>query len=164
MNANTAPTKRAVILKVGEGQTITAFGDTALTKLSNAETNGTFCLVLLTTPPRGGPPLHRHTNEDELFIVVSGRYRFVCDGVTHELEAGGVVFLPRQSVHTFMVTGPQPAQAWVMVLPGGFEKFFRRCAAEFPPGIPPDPAVAARIGQEFGIEFLGPPLAAMPQG
>lgn len=63
-----------------------------------------------------------------------------------------------------MATGNEPSQAWVMAVPGGFENFFGRCAAEFRNGLAPDPAVLQKLGQEFGIEFLGPPLAALTNG
>ena len=157
---NHFPAMRPVVLKAGEGQAITAFGDTVVAKLTTADTHGAFSLGLLTTPAQGGPPLHRHTREDELFLVISGQFRFVCDGMAHDVGPGGVVFLPRQTVHTYMALGPEAGQVWVLVLPGGFEKFFGRCAAEFRPGVPPDPALITKIGQDFGIEFLGPPLAA----
>lgn len=163
MNTSSTPAMRPVILKADEGQTLTAFGDTVIAKLTTADTKGAFSLGLLTTPSQGGPPLHRHTREDELFLVVAGCFRFVCDGATHDVGPGGAVFLPRQTVHTFMVTSPEPGQAWVLLLPGEFEKFFGRCASEFRPGVPPDLALITKIGQEFGIEFLGPPLAATAQ-
>jgi hypothetical protein len=63
-----------------------------------------------------------------------------------------------------MVTRNEPAQAWVMAIPSGLENFFGRCAAEFRNALAPDPAVLQKLGQEFGIEFLGPPLAALTNG
>lgn len=164
MSTNPSSPCRPIVLRASEGQTIRAFGDTVIVKITTTDTNGAFSLGLVTTPPQGGPPLHRHTREDEVFLIVSGQYRFVCDGITHDVGPGSMLFLPRNTIHTFMVTGTEPGQAWVLLLPGGFEKFFGRCAAEFRPGVQPDLGIITKIGQDFGIEFHGPPLAAQVQG
>jgi quercetin dioxygenase-like cupin family protein len=150
-----------IIRAPGEGETITAFGDTLRCKLSVTETRGQLSLVHLTTPPGGGPPLHRHTLEDELFIVTAGRFRFVSDDAEHEAAPGAVVWLQRGTVHTFKVTSDTPGQAWVFVLPGGFEDFFRASAEAFiqAAGGPPDMAMIMAAAAARGIEILGPPLS-----
>ncbi len=151
----------ATILRApGEGETITAFGDTLLCKLSAGATGGQLSLAHLTTPPGNGPPLHRHTREDEMFIVIAGRFRFVSDGVESVAEPGAVVWLRRGTVHTYKVISDIPGEAWVFVMPGGFENFFRSSAALFAEsaGGPPDMDKIMAAAAAQGIEILGPPL------
>jgi mannose-6-phosphate isomerase-like protein (cupin superfamily) len=45
-----------------------------VTKLSAGDIGRAFSLGLLIAQPKSGPPLHRHSREDELFIVTSGRF------------------------------------------------------------------------------------------
>jgi len=149
-----------IIRTPDEGETITAFGDTLQIKLSAADTGGQLSLGLLTTPPGNGPPLHRHTHEDELFIVVEGRFRFVSDDVEREAGPGTVVWLRSGTVHTFQVISDTPGKAWVLVMPGGFENFFRASSEVFAQaaGGPPDMAKIMAVATAQGIEILGPPL------
>ena len=152
---------QSIVLQSGAGEMIHAYGDTVQMKLSAEATGGLLSLGLLTPPPRGGPPLHRHTREEELFIVIEGRFRFVSDGVESEAGPGSVVFLPRNTVHAFQVISETPGKAWVHVYPGGFETFFRRSAAIFveAAGGAPDMARIMEAAAAQGIEILGPPLA-----
>ena len=122
------------------GERLTAFGDTLLLKLGGPETGGTLTLSLGTVPPGGGPPPHRHLAEDELFIVVSGREEFLVDGVWTPVEPGAVVYLPRGVTHTFRNAGDTPSQHWVLTTPGGFDRFFRECAAVFDAAVATDGA------------------------
>jgi hypothetical protein len=65
--------------------------------------------------------------------------------------------------HTFLVEGDQPARLLSLSLPGGFEEYFAVAGrpAEgdgLPPNEPPDVAMLARVGAEFGLAIVGPPL------
>jgi quercetin dioxygenase-like cupin family protein len=149
-----------IIRQPDEGEVISAFGDTVQTKLSAADTGGQLSLGIVTTPSRNGPPLHRHTREDELFIIIEGIYRFVSDGEEHAAGPGAVIWLRRGTVHTFQVVSEVPGKAWIFVLPGGFESFFRASAAIFveAAGGAPDMAKIMAAASAAGIEILGPPL------
>jgi quercetin dioxygenase-like cupin family protein len=150
----------SIIRQPGEGEVIHAYGDSVRLKLGVPDTGGLLSMGHLTTPPGGGPPLHRHTREDELFIIIEGRFKFVSDGQEYEAGPGTVAFLPRNSVHTFKVIGDRPGRAWVQVFPAGFEQFFRASAAIFAEaaGRPPDMARLIETAAAQGIEILGPPL------
>jgi hypothetical protein len=63
-----------------------------------------------------------------------------------------------------MAAGNELLRAWVMEIPRGFENFFGRRAAKFRNGLAPDSDALQKLGQEFGIEFLRPPLAALTNG
>ena len=52
----------------------------------------------------GHPDVH---DFDEVFYVIKGRARFVGDGVSHDVEAGDVVYCPKGMEHTY-VTDDSP--------------------------------------------------------
>jgi quercetin dioxygenase-like cupin family protein len=148
----------ALIVPPAAGKTFTAFGDTIVLKLGDAETGGALTLGLATTPPGGGPPLHRHLDEDELFIVVSGREEYCVDGAWTAVEPGTVVYLPRGVPHAFRNVGDVPVVKWTITTSGGFSRFFRECAGVFDAaaaaGAPPDMARLLGIFAAHRIELL----------
>ena len=125
------PARRAVIVPPAGGTTLSAFTDTLVVKLAGADTGDALTLAFATTPPGGGPPPHRHTREDELFIVVDGRLEYFVEGAWVRAEPGAVVFVPRGVEHTFRNAGDTPARQWVLTTPGGFDRFFAECAGVF---------------------------------
>lgn len=107
-------------------------------------------------PPRGGPPVHIHHNEDEVIHVIEGPYDFWLDGQTIRVEAGDSIFLPRGVPHTFRVASDRPGRNTTILTPGGLEEFFVEAAArDLCP--PHDMAAIVELGGRYGIEFRGPP-------
>lgn len=143
-----------VVMPSAAGPVCKAFGDELTIKISGDQTNGTFALCSLCTPPGGGPPPHFHLHEDELFILQEGRVSYCLNDQRIELAPGGVVFAPRGSVHTFRNTGDTPCRQWILTTPAGFEVFFARCAAEFAKPGGPDMAAIVRISAEHGIHYV----------
>src|SRR5262245_17988134 len=47
-------------------------GVPVLMKISGDDTDGRMALFYVTVPPMSGPPLHRHTREEECFYVLDG--------------------------------------------------------------------------------------------
>jgi len=46
-----------------------------------------------------------------------------------QVAAGGVVWVPRGTAHTFANAGPDPVQVLALALPGGVEELFAEQAA-----------------------------------
>lgn len=136
-------------------------GDRYLTKLSGADTGGAFALVEITIAPGGGPPLHRHAQEDEVFVVLEGEVSFWLDDRAVEAPVGSVVFGARGVAHTFKNRSSAPVRMMVWLAPPTAEEFFRRFC-EVPAGSStplPDELIVERIlklAPEYGIEILGP--------
>jgi quercetin dioxygenase-like cupin family protein len=173
---HTSPSPQTLIIPPDDGDTIHAYGDTALgsnprpnrgdlhgtlgsaVKLSGEQT---MVVVVGTSPPGGGPPPHRHRNEDEMFIVMEGKIRFLVNGQWSEpLAPGTIVYTPRGVVHTFQNVGETLCRQWIIATPSGFERFFSRSAEVFAAagaGAPPDMVRLLAISAECGIEFV-PPL------
>lgn len=150
------PTAEPILIAPADGRVHRAFGEELTVKLASADTNGAFALCSELTPPGGGPPLHFHLHEDELFIVQEGRVSFCIEGRWQDVGPGGVVFAPRGSVHTFRNNTDAPCRQWILTTPAGFETFIARCAAEFARAGGPDMARILAISAEHGIHFLPP--------
>jgi quercetin dioxygenase-like cupin family protein len=147
---------RPVIVSENGGTVVNAFQDSITFKLTAANTGGVLSLGLDQVPPGGGPPLHYHQSEDEVFIVQEGRIAYFVENRWTELGPGGVVFAPRNVPHCFRNRGDQPARHWTLFLPSGFENFFQRCASEFAKPSGPDMDRITDISAEHGIHYLPP--------
>jgi quercetin dioxygenase-like cupin family protein len=154
--------KEALVLGPGEsrtGGTLSLYGAQLKVKLSGADTGGTYAIVESVTQPQSGPPLHRHTREDESFYVLEGQFVFQVDGQRIEAGPGSAVFAPRGTVHTFMNVGNTPGRMLGVVQPAGLDSFFVDMDAAGNRK-EPDFAMLAQIFKKYGLELLGPPLAA----
>ena len=77
----------------------------------------------------GGPPLHRHSREDEWFYILRGEITFEIDGKRIVLPAGGCAFAPRGTAHSFQNFSNTEAQILVLFTPGGFHHFFEKLSS-----------------------------------
>lgn len=107
------------------------------------------------TDPRTGPPLHIHHDADEIFRVIEGHYRFRVGDETVEAGPGDVLTVPKGAAHTFVNAGDAPGQLYVVLQPGGAERFFRGFA-EKGLALPRDMAEVVALGQSYELEFAGP--------
>jgi mannose-6-phosphate isomerase-like protein (cupin superfamily) len=161
-NAHTGTHSRPVLtprfLGPGEGEQVQVVTDLVRILADTASTGGMCNIFESRTMPGGGPPLHRHSVDDEFFFILHGRFEFVLDGRRFVAEPGAFLVAPRGSTHTFTNAGSGPGRMLVITMPGGLDGPFREAAAAVVPQAAPDPAVLGRIFGRHGIEFLGPPL------
>ncbi|MDR6955710.1 quercetin dioxygenase-like cupin family protein [Ancylobacter sp. 3268] len=138
---------------------VPAIGLTLRVPLPPAMSGGTMTAIETVNAPGFGPPLHRH-HETEVFRVLEGRYLFACDGRRFEAGAGDVVSIPGGAAHTFVNITDKPARQFILILPGlDAVAFFTGLAEVMHEGVPDQTRLAA-FGEKWGVEFLGPPLAA----
>jgi len=133
-------------------------GDIVRIKLGGADTDGRFAIMEDRTEPQAGPPLHRHSLEDEWFYVLEGEYRFEVDGRFIHAGAGSSVLAPRGTAHTFQNVGSKPGRLLIFVEPAGLDMFFTELAAATEGMDQPDLAVVGPAFSRYGLELLGPPL------
>ena len=116
--------------------------------------------------PEGfGPPLHVHHDEDEIFHVLAGEFRFQCGGTTSVGLPGDVVCLPRGVPHGFKVMSAEGGRM-ITITRGGFEDMLRTACRPadddgLPDDLPPTPAMQqalATICAANGIDLIGPPI------
>jgi len=151
---NTQP--QPIIVQPGAGKDLD-FGPIGKSSvmLSGEQTSGKLAVLLNTELEAGGPPLHVHANEDELFLVVDGQYRFFTEGRWTDVGVGGVVYFPKGTVHTYRHIGPGIGRLWILTTPSGFERFFERYAVEVTNPAGPDMQRIVEISREHGIEYIG---------
>jgi mannose-6-phosphate isomerase-like protein (cupin superfamily) len=115
-------------------------------------------------PPGFAPPLHRHLVEDEMFFVLEGTARFLCDGTGFDAHAGDFVLLPVGVPHTFRVGADAPLRALQITTPAGFEDFARAAGVTARERRLPEPGAVdpgfAELAARHAIELLGPPPSA----
>jgi quercetin dioxygenase-like cupin family protein len=106
-------------------------------------------------------PVHMHTNEDEMFLLLDGAATFWFGEERYDVERGGVVYLPRHVPHAYRIT--TDADMLTICTPAGIENFFRTAGHDtaMPKAagwaITPDTLAAAAA--TTGLQILGPPPA-----
>lgn len=143
-----------LIIQPGAGYDLHAFGNVLSVMLDGEQTNGLLSIMTELTPPGGGPPLHIHSREDEIFLVTEGRISYFVNGKWTEVGVGGVVYLPVGVPHCYRNVGETPSRHWIITLPSGFEQFFAAAAAEFARPGGPNPENIVEIHHQFGIDLL----------
>jgi quercetin dioxygenase-like cupin family protein len=149
---------RAIHCAPGEGVTVKNPLGGPLTFKVRAEQTGGALTAFESSPAAGeGPPLHLHTNADEVLYPLEGTFRFKLDGELHDAPPGSFVFIPRGVPHTWQNVGNSDARLLVIFTPAAMETFFERFGE-----LPDDasvPEAFRTLGGESGMDVVGPPLA-----
>jgi quercetin dioxygenase-like cupin family protein len=106
------------------------------------------------------PPFHMHTREDEVFLLLEGTALVWAGEERHELEEGGIIYLPRNLPHGYRITSER-AGLLVIATPGGLEKMFRHAGRDLttprPDGFEISRQLLAEAAELGGSIILGPP-------
>jgi quercetin dioxygenase-like cupin family protein len=136
-------------------------GDEVVVKLGG--TSAQMTVMLSTTAPKVGPPLHRHSREDEAFFVLEGTFLFEADGKQTHAGPGCFMFLPCGTAHAFQNVGETPGKMLILAQPAGVENFFSEIDRAMRDMKEVDMNVLLPIFAKYGMEFLGPPIGARPK-
>ncbi|WP_152270678.1 cupin domain-containing protein [Agriterribacter humi] len=125
-------------------------------KISGRDTDGDLAIFEQTgISPKRGTPLHVHPNQDEVFYIVEGNYRFKAGDTILELSAGESIFLPRKLPHAWTQLSER-GKMTVMLQPAGkLEDFFVTMAALTKE---PTPKELVQLFRDHEMEIVGPPL------
>lgn len=133
------------------------FGKTNLNniKISRHDTDNQVSFFEYVGYEKIGPALHIHLNQDEVFYVVDGRYRFVVGDQTMELKAGETIFLPRGIAHTWIQLSDRGRMVYYVTPAGKMEDFFIYLSNL---KAPPTPQEMDKIHADHDMKVVGPPL------
>lgn len=118
-------------------------------------------------PAGDSPPLHIHLNEDEVFHVLTGEFRFRVGENEVVLTPGQWLLAPKGVPHSYLITSPEGGRWLTVTSHTDFERFVRAIGRpalgrDLPePTGPPTPAQTAEVSNlaaRFHIQLVGPPL------
>lgn len=164
MTAQATPTQRPVILGPNQGQHFHFLDNLATVKVS-AGSEGQLSVVEFVAPRGFGPPLHRHNDEDELFVVLEGELVLRTGDIEESAHAGAVALLPRAVPHAFQVLSDTARFINVTGAGEGAPRFDQMVSTLGVPVAEPtmpapmdiDPGEVAEVCAANGIDILGPP-------
>ena len=140
--------KKASLWVMGERVTMLA---------TSEKTAGQFTIADIVTAPAGGPPLHAHTREDELFYIVDGRHEVTIGDRVEIAGPGDLICVPRGTRHRYTNVDAMGGRLLSVHTPGGFESFFNEVGvdasehATTPTMTPPPPDALAALLARHGM-------------
>ncbi len=153
----------------GEGNHRFFLNHLATVKVNAGDSASGMNVVEFDAPQGFGPPLHQHQDEDEILYVIEGEVLLKVGDDEVIATQGTVASLPAKVPHIFQVVSESARFLTVTSGGGGhptFDQFVEELSDpvnpnELPEPGPVDPGHLARVSAAYGIEILGPPLAAM---
>lgn len=142
-----------IVVGTNEGAAWNVMGTQMFCKIRSEETGGAYSMLENIVAPQQGPPPHIHADEDEIFLVIEGEFEITCGERTFVARKGDVAVLPRRVPHAFRNIGEADGKLWVMITPGGFEKFFEEVSREITT-MPPDVEKIESIAGKHNLKFL----------
>lgn len=124
-------------------------------KISSKDSGNELSVFEYTGNEKGGPPLHYHLKQDEIFYVIEGEYLFKVGDETHLLKKGETIFLPRRIPHTWAQLTDHGKMVFMFQPSGKMEDFFRKIGAL---KSPPTPEEGAKLFAAHDMKVVGPPL------
>lgn len=124
--------------------------------ISKADTGNAASVFAYTGYDTIGPSLHLHTDQDEIFFVTEGRYRFAVGSETMELSVGDTIFLPRNIPHTWIQLTDKGSLIYAVQPAGTLEEFFIEMNEL---KAPPTEEEVKAIHAKHGMKWLGKGLS-----
>jgi mannose-6-phosphate isomerase-like protein (cupin superfamily) len=100
-------------------------GDVYTVKISGDETQGRYSVWEIEVAPNNGPPLHKHSMEDEAYYVLEGNFSFPYGSKETKAAKGQFMYLPRGEFHTYKNISSSPGKLLLIIIPPQFEKFLQ---------------------------------------
>jgi quercetin dioxygenase-like cupin family protein len=133
-------------------RTLNLIGGEATIRATSEDTDGAFALAEFVAPPdAAAEPLHVHSREDESLYVLEGRLLVTVGDQESQVEAGGLVFMPRGEVHGWRNPGPEAARFLSVLVPGGGERYLMDLAAVLATGVPVTPESLVPLMAHHGM-------------
>ena len=144
------------------GRDLAVHFETQTVKIGAEQSGGALLLMVTTSAPGAGTPLHTHP-VDEYFYILDGAYEFhtVREGAVETIHAvpGAVVHVPPDVPHRYLNTGEGSARMLTLFTPATMmQRFFEavdalgtRREAPLAPGTPEYLAASGALGRAHGL-------------
>ncbi|KQN24326.1 hypothetical protein ASF00_15905 [Sphingomonas sp. Leaf34] len=128
-------------------------------KVVTSDAKGDLFVIEQANQRRGGPPMHVHHGEDELFYVLDGEYAVQVGETRYALKTGDCILGPRGVPHAWAFVGSTAGRLLLSFAPAGkMEAFFNAWEQD---GFSPGGYFTEKddsLMRSYGMERLGPPL------
>lgn len=120
--------KKGIVKNADEGETYFVRENTPITIKVSKKTDDIDSVSICTEEilPGNGIAIHKHLNEDEIFVFEKGSGVFLIDEQEIIINAGSTAFVPRETWHGLKNTGSELLVFTFGYSPAGFEDFFRK--------------------------------------
>ena len=129
--------------------------------IDSKSTGGVYELMKFMVPPALGPPMHKHTREDEHYYFIDGEFEVTVGDQVITATAGTYLHLPRNIAHGLVNVGERHGSFLCWVIPGNLGGLFGQFAKPWPEDqkYPPilnhdDIVLMTQKAQEYGIETV----------
>src|ERR1051326_1993542 len=119
------PIPAVKIVAEEEGQHYEVLGSPLSVKLCGHDTQGSLALMEYALLPGEGMPPRIHAEEDVTLYVVNGHLELQIAEKSVSVTTGAVVYLPRNTVHSFQAANNRPCRLLLIITPAGLELCFR---------------------------------------
>lgn len=125
-------------------------------KISSKDTDGDIAIFEESGfTPNGGPPLHIHPYQDEIFYILEGEYLFQVADEKYQMKPGDTIFLPRKIQHAFMQLSDKGKVIITFIPAGKMEDFFKTTDSWTSP---PTIKEIEKTFEDHDMKVVGPPL------
>ncbi|MBW3629826.1 MAG: cupin domain-containing protein [Gemmatimonadetes bacterium] len=142
-----------MLVSPGEGELIQIGGFGTRYKIHGANARGAAIIEHTLEPGLLGSPMHRHTREDEISCVLAGELTIQIGDQVHTATVGSVVLKPRGIFHAFWNAGSETTRFLEVIVPGGFEEYFRELRQLVSEDLQPDMGAIAALAASYGLEL-----------
>jgi quercetin dioxygenase-like cupin family protein len=156
-------TRQPTIQTASHARAVAVVGDIYQFLATGDDTNGKYALWESVILPRGGPPPHVHSREEEGFYVLEGEITLTVADKRIVAGPGTFANMPVGTPHSFKNESDNPARMLISVAPAGLEKMFFECGVPVPPGVTKAaPSTSEeieklmKIAPRYGIQILPP--------
>jgi quercetin dioxygenase-like cupin family protein len=109
-----------------EGPSLSVLGDTYRIVVGGEQTDGTYALIDMLIPPKGGPIPHSHATFQEAFYILDGEIKVITKEKVYTASKGSYVNIPFNGpVHKFTTETDKVAHFLCFTTPAGMDKMFQ---------------------------------------
>jgi mannose-6-phosphate isomerase-like protein (cupin superfamily) len=99
-----------------------ADGERQAIRVDSRDTYGTYSVIESVARRGCAVPTHRHRNEDEHLLVISGRYRIAVGDQILDAPPGTRATVPRNTPHSWRSIAAEESRLLAILAPGGSSK------------------------------------------